>query len=149
MDQIISIILAEPSSVVFVALLKTVHDLGYAVRTKNRKRGVLRFRTGMSLTAWHGQEITAKLIARGDATTELRISGAFKDRCAVLYGLDWGDAKRTTRRIIVRTLRNLVDRSLGALEVIDPLWVCHECGSANAFWLKNCASCGKEGILPG
>lgn len=145
MDEIISIVLAEPAPVVFVALMKSLRDLGYTVKSLNKTEGLLDFRTGVSLGSWRGQDMTAKLIGTSETTTELKIiSAAMGEGCAILHGFDWAVAKRTSRKIIGKTLRYLVSGSISPFEIIQPLWCCPECGCVNAFWLSACVKCGRK-----
>lgn len=84
-----------PRDRVWDALRATINDLGYKDVKENRGVGVVEYRTGLSLSTWRGQQMTAVVRDVGGSTVvSLRGHSAFPQL------VSWGEKKRLAEKVL-------------------------------------------------
>lgn len=85
-----------PYDGVWDALRATIWDLGYKDVREDRGTGTIAYRTGLSLSTWRGQQMTAVVRPYGASTViSLTGYGAFPQLTS------WGEKRRLAERVLI------------------------------------------------
>jgi hypothetical protein len=94
---------------VWVALVRTVGELGYATLSSDKSSGSLSFNTGRSMKSWAGQDLNATVLTLGEGRSRIVIGGTIA-RTQSFGGsqiASWGEKKTLAIKVLDRVRESL------------------------------------------
>lgn len=91
-----------------------VARLGYTLGSADRENGIVTFETGMSMSSWAGQAMSAQVLDMDEETVQVTIGGAGKAHGDQLQIYDWGESGKIASKVFAE-----LDKILGEGKTIS------------------------------
>jgi hypothetical protein len=103
--------------------------LGYTLGAVDKDNGIVNFETGMSMSSWAGQKMSAHVMDMDDGQVQITVGGTMKAHGAQIQVYDWGEARKIATKIFGE-----LDQSLGAGQLISGSFKSGPCFVATAVY---------------
>jgi hypothetical protein len=87
-----------PYEQVFNRAQTAVEKLGYKVYNVDKAKGLIQFKTPMSLFSWTGQDMSVKVSDNGNGATTIDISGV-RNPAGFMQVYDWGEPGMIAKKV--------------------------------------------------
>jgi hypothetical protein len=82
----------------FTKAQTAVEKLGYKITNADRAKGLIQFKTPMSLFSWAGQDMSIAIKDNGNGTTIVDISGV-RNTSGFMQVYDWGEPGMIAKKV--------------------------------------------------
>ena len=86
---------------VFTKAQTAVEKQGYKIYNADKDKGLIQFKTPMSLFSWAGQDMSMKVLDNGNGTTTVDISGV-RNITGFMQIYDWGEPGMIAKKVFSR-----------------------------------------------
>ncbi len=83
------------------AITAVIARLGFTLKGVDQTNGVVTFETGISLSSWAGQSMSAHVMDVGNAV-QITIGGTMKSHGAQMQVYDWGEASQIAGKVFAQ-----------------------------------------------
>jgi hypothetical protein len=90
-----------PFEQVFNKAQTAVGKLGYKIYNLDKAKGLIQFKTPMSLFSWAGQDMSIQVLDKGDGAVSVDISGV-RNPAGFMQVYDWGEPGMIAKRVFSR-----------------------------------------------
>ena len=90
-----------PYEQVFNKAQTAVEKLGYKIYNVDQAKGLIQFKTPMSLFSWTGQDMLIKISDNGNGTVSVDISGV-RNPAGFMQVYDWGEPGMIAKNVFSR-----------------------------------------------
>jgi hypothetical protein len=87
-----------PYEQVFSRAETAVAKLGYKIYNVDKDKGLIQFKTPMSLFSWAGQDMSMAIKDNGDGTVSVDISGV-RNTAGFMQVYDWGEPGMIAKKV--------------------------------------------------
>jgi hypothetical protein len=89
---------------VWEALRGAIADLNYTDVVESPDAGTIEFRTGISMSSWRGQQMTATVREAGPGSTQVSLTGGVALKVQLT---SWGEKKRIAKKVLSKVAQRV------------------------------------------